>query len=103
MKNNSPVGSSVQDGAWALVQESLQELRSRIEDDLAGRCRQDLASKEKNQGGPAGSREDRIRHTACAGGGQSEGDPDAALRQPAPLFKKPDERVVEVEYARLEG
>jgi hypothetical protein len=34
---------------------------------------------------------------------KSELPPGQALRQPAPLFKKLDERVVEEEYAQLEG
>ena len=33
----------------------------------------------------------------------SELPPGQALRQPAPLFKKLDESVIEEEYARLEG
>jgi methionyl-tRNA synthetase len=34
---------------------------------------------------------------------KSELSPGQALREPAPLFKKLDESVVEEEYARLEG
>jgi methionyl-tRNA synthetase len=34
---------------------------------------------------------------------KSELSPGQALRQPAPLFKKTDESVLEEEYARLEG
>ena len=34
---------------------------------------------------------------------KSELPPGQALRQPAPLFKKLDESVIEEEYARLEG
>jgi methionyl-tRNA synthetase len=33
----------------------------------------------------------------------SELPPGQALRQPAPLFKKLDESLIEEEYARLEG
>ena len=36
MKDNSPAGSSVQGGGWALAQEPLQKLLSKFEDDLAG-------------------------------------------------------------------
>jgi methionyl-tRNA synthetase len=34
---------------------------------------------------------------------KSDLPPGQALRQPAPLFKKLDESVIEEEYARLEG
>jgi methionyl-tRNA synthetase len=34
---------------------------------------------------------------------KSELPPGQPLRQPAPLFKKLDESVIEEEYARLEG
>jgi methionyl-tRNA synthetase len=43
-------------------------------------------------------------HTGAVGAwAQSELPPGQALRQPAPLFKKLDESVIEEEYARLEG
>jgi methionyl-tRNA synthetase len=43
-------------------------------------------------------------HTGAIGNwAKSELPPRQALRQPAPLFKKLDESVVEEEYARLEG
>jgi hypothetical protein len=38
MKDNSPAGSSVQGGGWALAQEPIQELLSKLEHDPAGRC-----------------------------------------------------------------
>jgi methionyl-tRNA synthetase len=40
---------------------------------------------------------------ALSHGVRSELPPGQSLREPAPLFKKLDESVIEEEYARLEG
>jgi len=59
---------------------------------------------EARHGGLRSHRALTYDHTGASGSWtKSDLPPGQALRQPAPLFKKLDEGVIEEEYARLEG